>query len=101
MWPAPPTLPQAAGRIRGYSDLEVVERALAAGSNLLVEPMTTPESELFAELLRTLGSGEASCVAFARHRGGRGRRDTHPYGRCRILLTRAKDHRPAVNGAQQ
>lgn len=60
----------AAGRIRGYSELGAVEQALAAGSIVPAEPMTSPESELFAELLRTLGSGEASCVALARHRGG-------------------------------
>ena len=34
------------------------------------EPMTMPESELFVDLLRVLGSGEASCVALACHRGG-------------------------------
>ncbi|TVR57801.1 MAG: twitching motility protein PilT [Spirochaetaceae bacterium] len=60
----------AAGRIRGYSELEVVERALAEGTILPTEPMTMLESELFVELLRTLGSGEASCLALARHRGG-------------------------------
>ena len=60
----------AAGRIRGYAELEVVEQALAADSILPAEPMTMPESELFVDLLRTLGSGEASCVALARHRGG-------------------------------
>ena len=55
----------AAGRIRGYSELEVVEKALAAGSILPAEPMTMPENELFVELLRILGPGEASCVALA------------------------------------
>lgn len=60
----------AAGRIRGFSELEAVEQALAAGRILPAKPMTSPESELFLELLRTLGPGEASCVALARHRGG-------------------------------
>ncbi len=60
----------AAGRIRGYSELAVVERALASDSIIPVEPMTMPESELFVELLSTLGSGEASCVALAFHRSG-------------------------------
>ncbi len=60
----------AAGRIRGYSELKVVEQALAAGRILPAKPMTMPENELFVELLRTLGSGEASCVALARHRAG-------------------------------
>ncbi len=60
----------AAGRIRGYSELKVVEQALAAGSILPAKPMTPPENQLFVDLLRTLGSGEASCVALARHRAG-------------------------------
>ena len=60
----------AAGRNRGYPELGAVEQALAAGSIVSAEPMTMPESELFVDLLRTLGSGEASCVALARHRGG-------------------------------
>ena len=60
----------AAGRIRGYSELAVVERALASGAIVPIEPMTMPESELFVEHLPTLGSGEASCVALAFHRGG-------------------------------
>jgi predicted nucleic acid-binding protein len=60
----------AAGRIRGYAELKVVEQALAAGSILPADAMTTPESELFVDLLRNLGSGEASCVALARHRTG-------------------------------
>ncbi len=60
----------AAGRIRGYSELEVVEQALAAGSILPAEPMTMPENELFVEVLRILGPGEASCVALAGHRNG-------------------------------
>ncbi|MFW5842521.1 MAG: hypothetical protein ACOCW6_01215 [Spirochaetota bacterium] len=59
-----------AGRNRGYAELAAVEEALAAGSIVPAEPMTMPESELFVDLLRTLGSGEASCVALARHRGG-------------------------------
>ncbi len=60
----------AAGRIRGYAELKVVEQPLAAGSILPADAMTTPESELFVDLLRNLSSGEASCVALARHRTG-------------------------------
>jgi len=60
----------AAGRARGYPELEAVERALAAGSIVPTEPMTAPESELFVDLLRALGSGEASCIALARLRDG-------------------------------
>lgn len=60
----------AAGRVRGYSELAVLERALASGAIVPIEPMTMPESKLFVDLLHTLGSGEASCVALAFHRGG-------------------------------
>ena len=60
----------AAGRARGYPELEAVERALATGSIVPTEPMTTPESELFVDLLHALGSGEASCIALARLRDG-------------------------------
>ena len=60
----------AAGRAGGYVGLEAVEEALSAGSILPAEPMQTAEHALFAELLRTLGAGEASCIALARHRGG-------------------------------
>ena len=60
----------AAGHAAGYVGLEAVEEALAGGSILPAEPMQTAEYALFAELLRTLGAGEASCIALARHRGG-------------------------------
>lgn len=60
----------AAGRARGYTQLETVESALAAGEIAPAGPMTAVESELFAQLLQSLGSGEASCIAFARYRGG-------------------------------
>jgi len=60
----------AAGRICGYPELGVVEQALGSGSIISTEPMTMPESERFADLLRTLGAGEASCVTLAGHRGG-------------------------------
>ena len=52
----------ASGRIRAYFELKVVDQALATGSILPAEPKTMPESELFVDLLRTLGSGETSCV---------------------------------------
>ena len=60
----------AAGRATGYAGLEAVEEALSVGSIVPAEPMQTAEHALFAELLRTLGAGEASCIALARHRGG-------------------------------
>jgi predicted nucleic acid-binding protein len=60
----------AAGRARGYAQLYVVENALSCGSIASSGIMTGTESELFSRLLRTLGSGEASCIALARHRSG-------------------------------
>ena len=60
----------AAGRAAGYAGLEAVEEALSVGSILPAEPMRTAERALFTELLRTLGAGEASCIALARHRDG-------------------------------
>ena len=60
----------AAGRAGGYAGLEAVEAALSAGEISPVGPMDTAERELFAELLRTFGAGEASCIALALQRGG-------------------------------
>jgi predicted nucleic acid-binding protein len=60
----------AAGRTKGYSALEVVESALGSRHIASAGPMGWDESALFAELLQSLGSGEASCIAFARHRSG-------------------------------
>ena len=60
----------AAGRAAGHAGLEAVELALAAGAISQAGPMDTAERELFAELLRTFGTGEASCIAFALQRGG-------------------------------
>ena len=47
----------AAGRAGGHAGLDAVEAALSA------------ERELFTELLRTFGAGEASCIALALQRG--------------------------------
>ena len=60
----------AAGRAGGHAGLEAVEAALSAGAISLARPMDTAELELFAELLRTFGAGEASCIALALQRGG-------------------------------
>ena len=60
----------AAGRAGGYAGLEAVEAALSAGEISPAGPMDTAELELFAELLRTFGAGEASCIALALQRGG-------------------------------
>ncbi|MDE0448669.1 MAG: hypothetical protein OXH96_18555 [Spirochaetaceae bacterium] len=59
----------AAGRAGGYAGLEAVEAALSAGAISQAGPMDTAERESFAELLRTFGAGEASCIAFALQRG--------------------------------
>ena len=60
----------AAGRTGGHAGLEAVEDALSAGAISEAGPMDTAERELFAELLRTLGTGEASCIALAVGRDG-------------------------------
>lgn len=60
----------AAGHIHGHLGLEVVESSIAAGDISTAGSMTAAESTLFGELVRTLGAGEASCIALARHRGG-------------------------------
>ena len=59
----------AAGRAGGYAGLDAVEAALSAGSISQAGPMDTAERELFTELLRTFGAGEASCIALALQRG--------------------------------
>ncbi len=50
-------------------DLGAVEQTLPA------EPMTMPENQLFVDLLRTLSSGEATCVVLAGYRAGIGATD--------------------------
>ena len=60
----------AAGRAVRYAGLEAVEAALSAGAISQAGPMDTAERELFAELLRTFGAGEASCIALALQRDG-------------------------------
>ena len=60
----------AAGRAAGHAGLEAVELALSAGAISQAGPMDTAERELFAELLRTFGAGEASCIALALQRAG-------------------------------
>ena len=58
------------GRAGGHAGLEAVEAALSAGAISPAGPMDKAELELFAELLRTFGAGEASCIALALQRGG-------------------------------
>lgn len=60
----------AAGRAGGHDGLDAVEAALTAGAISQAGPMDTAERELFGELLRTFGAGEASCIAVALQRGG-------------------------------
>ena len=60
----------AAGRVGGHAGLEAVEPALSSGAISQAGPMDTAERELFTELLRTFGAGEASCIALALQRGG-------------------------------
>jgi predicted nucleic acid-binding protein len=60
----------AAGRAGRYAELESVEEALSAGTISQAGPMEPAEHKLFVGLLRTLGAGEASCIACAAQRGG-------------------------------
>ncbi len=53
----------------GYSGLEVIRRSLApAGWLAVTAPQTPEEQSLYVDLLPTLGSGEASCLAMGRLR---------------------------------
>ena len=60
----------AAGRAGGHARLRAVDQALTTGAILQAEPMSATERELFGELLRMFGAGEASCIALALHREG-------------------------------
>ena len=60
----------AAGRTGGYTELQAVEVALSTGAIMPAGPMDATERGLFAELLRSFGAGEASCIALADQRGG-------------------------------
>lgn len=60
----------AEGMSAGYVKLGAIERALSEGRILVVTTMSPKEALFFSELIPVLGSGEASCIALAKHRGG-------------------------------
>jgi predicted nucleic acid-binding protein len=60
----------AQGRSAGYSGLARIEAELAEGRISAAAIMSTDEAEEFRELVLMIGSGEASCIAMAKHRGG-------------------------------
>ena len=90
----------AAGRTGGHAGLEAVEDALSAGAISEAGPMATAERELFAELLRTLGTGEASCIALGVGRDGVVVTDDRTARRCcagrGIPVTGTIRHPPGV-----
>lgn len=57
------------GISKGLEKLESIE-TLAAGRHLTLTQLTSSERQSKISLLRNLGSGEASCIACAIHRGG-------------------------------
>lgn len=60
----------AQGRSAGYIKLALIEDAVAAGRISVAATMTPGEIQLFRDLILVTGSGEASCITMARHRGG-------------------------------
>ena len=51
----------------GYSGLEIIQRSLGPSGWVTVTAPETPEEQgLYVDLLATLGSGEASCMAIGR-----------------------------------
>lgn len=60
----------AEGVSAGYVTLGAIERVLAEGRILVATTMSPVEALFFGELIPVLGSGEASCIALAKHRSG-------------------------------
>ena len=58
------------GIVAGYDQLSAIEDATAANSLNSAQPLSAAERLVYRDLLRTLGSGEASCIACAQARGG-------------------------------
>ena len=58
------------GRSGGYAELEQIENELTKGRISIAAVMSSPEAILFGELISAIGSGEAACIAMAKHRGG-------------------------------
>lgn len=58
------------GVVAGFAALRQVEAAVARGALARAKPLSPDERDLYRQLLRTLGPGEASCIACAKTRGG-------------------------------
>ena len=60
-----------AGVVACYFALHAVEKAVANAECSPTPAISSPsERDTYRMLLRTLGSGEAACIAFAKHHGG-------------------------------
>lgn len=60
----------ADGVVAGYSELRLVEAAVAEGEFSDAGGFSAEERDFYRERLRTLSPGEASCVTLAQTRGG-------------------------------
>ena len=60
----------AQGVMVGYENLTAIEEIIGEVRFNTASPMSPGESREYRELLRTLGPGEASCIAMAKHRSG-------------------------------
>jgi predicted nucleic acid-binding protein len=60
----------AQGRSAGYAKLAQIEEELMKGHISVATNMSAAEAILFKELIPMIGSGEAACIAMAKHRGG-------------------------------
>lgn len=59
------------GVVAGYTELQLIEDAVLNGVFGTAKQYTSPgERNTYRALLRNLGSGEASCIAFAETNGG-------------------------------
>ncbi len=60
----------AQGRSAGYVQLAQIEEEVAKGSVSVATTLSPSEVITFRDLILTMGSGEAACIAMARYRGG-------------------------------
>ena len=60
----------SSGIVVGHRELEQIEVAVEKGACSAAPPLSRAERTIYRELLHSLGSGEASCIACAQCRGG-------------------------------
>jgi predicted nucleic acid-binding protein len=58
------------GIASGHSELRDIENAVAVGNLSSAQPLSAAERMTYRSLLRSLSSGEASCIVCAKERGG-------------------------------